>query len=70
MSDISTGSSLLDSVKKSLADSKGQWPEIATATGVPYFTISKIASGATKNPGVLHVETLANYFKAQQEKAA
>ena len=60
---------LLDYVIQSLADARGSWPEISKATEVPYHTISKIASGATPDPGVRKVEILATYFRSI-EKAA
>lgn len=55
--------SILIFVVSELKRRTGSWPEIASATQVPYFTIAKIASGKTKDPGVTKVETLANYFK-------
>lgn len=60
---------LLDYVIQSLADARGNWPEISKVTEVPYHTISKIASGATPDPGVRKIETLAAYFRSA-EKAA
>lgn len=41
---------------------KGDWPEISKESGVPYFTISKIASGATNDSRISTVQKLANYF--------
>lgn len=41
---------------------KGEWPEISKTAGVPYFTISKIASGVTPNPRIGTVQRLANFF--------
>lgn len=41
---------------------KGDWPEISKAAGVPYFTISKMASGATADSRISTVQKLANYF--------
>lgn len=43
---------------------KGDWPKVATATGIPYRTLKKIASGETADPGVSSVERLARYFRA------
>ena len=45
------------------------WAEVARATGVPYNTLKKIASRTTPNPGVRHVQTLADYFSGRQTKA-
>lgn len=41
---------------------KGEWPEISRASEVPYFTISKMVTGITRNPRVNTVQRLANYF--------
>ncbi|ULL07795.1 hypothetical protein JNO42_12510 [Pseudomonas putida] len=41
---------------------KGDWPEISRASEVPYFTITKMAAGTTRNPRVNTVQRLANYF--------
>lgn len=41
---------------------KGDWPEISKASGVPYFTISKMASRTTSDPRISTVQKLANYF--------
>lgn len=41
---------------------KGDWPEISKESGVPYFTISKIASSATNDPRISTIQKLANYF--------
>ena len=38
------------------------WTEVAKGSGVPYDTLRKIASGATPNPGVKHVQSLADFF--------
>lgn len=46
---------------------KGQWPEIATGSGVPYSTIQKIAQGKTRNPGV---ETFTAIDRALRELGA
>lgn len=42
--------------------------EIATGSGVPYHTLLKIAKGETVDPRVSTVESLADYFKAQEAK--
>lgn len=43
--------------------------EVSSGSGVPYETLKKIASGATPNPGVLHVQRLADYFQARDAAA-
>lgn len=37
--------------------------EIARESGVPLSTLNKIATASIKNPGVKHVQALANYFE-------
>lgn len=45
---------------------KGKLEEIAKGAGVPYHTLLKIAKGETADPRVSTVESLADYFKAQE----
>ena len=40
------------------------WTKVARDTDMSYETLKKIASGRTPNPGVQHVQKLANYFHA------
>lgn len=49
-----------------------QYPQrmVAKESGVPFSTVSKIAQGAVKEPSVHTVQRLANYFLAQEHKAA
>jgi len=51
---------LLEFVRSGLNARKGQWREIGEAADVPYDTLSKIARGANKEPGVLKVQRIAN----------
>lgn len=60
---------LLSFVVGELKARRGQWPKIAEDTGIPYFTLSKIASGAIRDPGVTKVETLADYFRGSDQAA-
>lgn len=53
---------MLEELLKKLSASKRTWPKVAEASGVPISTLRKIAQGHTKNPGIKHVEALANYF--------
>ena len=46
-----------------LDENKGKHKEIAQRTGVKYTTLSKIAQRVTKNPGVLTVQAIADYFE-------
>jgi hypothetical protein len=57
--------SMHDFVVNGLQASKGTWPAIAEATGISKRTIEKIASREIEDPGVSHIEKLANYFRAQ-----
>lgn len=41
---------------------KGQLKEIATETGIPYSTLSKIVQRIVTNPGVNGIQTLHDYF--------
>ena len=66
--DIKT--TLLESVVAGLQARKGDWPAIAEQSGVPYDTISKIARGATPNPGVLTVQALAACLQSTDRAAA
>jgi hypothetical protein len=56
---------ILDFVLRRLDDCKGQIKVIANETRIPYSTLSKIAQRVTPNPGVNHIQTLADYFKRQ-----
>lgn len=62
--------SILGYVIRQLDDAKGRWPEIATASGVPYRTVQKIGSGKTRNPKVDSVEKLAKHFRENPAQAA
>lgn len=58
-----TKKSLLETVIENLNKNAGSWPLIAEESGVSYHTLTKIASGAIKDPGVSKVEALARYFE-------
>jgi transcriptional regulator with XRE-family HTH domain len=55
--------SVIDVVRRRLAGSKGQWPEIAQKTGLPYFTISNVANGKSPNPTIATLQPLLDYFE-------
>lgn len=62
-------------VKEQLqAHSRAEWQACSKAKKVPFSTIKRIAYGQTKNPGVLAVEKIADYFMnrkpAPERKAA
>lgn len=52
----------------SLEEAKGRWPAIAIETGVPYQTLTKIAQRRTRNPGIGHIQKLADHFRRTTEK--
>ncbi|MFD1216385.1 hypothetical protein [Microbulbifer celer] len=54
---------LLQQVKAKLRDRRGEWRQIAEASGVPYFTLAKVASGATDNPRWQTLSRLAEHLE-------
>lgn len=48
-----------------LAARRVKWARVARETGIPYETLKKIGSQRIPNPGIQHVQTLADYFLAQ-----
>lgn len=56
---------LLDFVLANLDKRKPKWAEVSRSTGVPYDTLKKIATRTTPNPGVRHIQKLAEYFSEQ-----
>ena len=59
---------ILDYVLRNLDLNKGSHKEIAEASGVPYSTLAKISQRVTPNPGVQHVQALADHFRRVQAK--
>lgn len=57
--------SLFAYVLNKLETSKGKWKSVAEGSGVSYRTIEKIARGEIQDPGISHIEKLANYFRAK-----
>jgi transcriptional regulator with XRE-family HTH domain len=60
--------SIYQYVLDSLASAKGNWTEVARATGMSKRTIEKIARQEVKDPGVSHIEKLALYFRGLASK--
>lgn len=56
---------LFEYVLDKLESSKGKWSAVAEGSGVSYRTLEKIARGEIKDPGISHVQKLADYFRAQ-----
>jgi predicted transcriptional regulator len=61
---------MLDKVLRRLNQEKGDWPRVAGESSVPYQTITKIAGGFVRNPRVLTVQALFDYFQDRPEQAA
>lgn len=59
--------SIYEFVLGELDKAKGRWPDIAQDIGMSLSTLRKIAKREVENPGVVHIEKLASYFR---EKAA
>ena len=55
--------SLYNFVLTKLESAKGHWQSVADGSGVPRRTLEKIARRETQNPGIKHVEALAEYFR-------
>lgn len=60
--------SLLDKVKRQVAEAKGGLNKVAEDTGVSYSWITKFHQGHIQNPGYNTLVMLANYFDKQGEK--
>lgn len=46
-----------------LQEHKGRWKQLASASGVPYFTLTKIARGTVRNPSLDTVNKLLPHLK-------
>lgn len=53
-------------VVQNLQKTKGEWPEVARLSGVPYRTLKKIGSGKTPYPRIDTVEALERYFRSRK----
>lgn len=60
---------MLDTVLRRLNQEKGDWPRVADESAVPYQTITKIAGGFVRNPRILTVQALFDYFASRPEQA-
>lgn len=56
---------LHDYVLEQLKAAKGRWAEVARGSGVPKRTLEKIARREIEDPGVSHIQKLADYFRGQ-----
>jgi transcriptional regulator with XRE-family HTH domain len=57
-------------VLERLEATKGRWPRVAEGSGVSRRTLEKIARQEISDPGVSHIQKLADYFRAQEKAAA
>lgn len=55
-------------VLKKLQASKGDWNAVAFGSGVSKRTLEKIARKEIADPGVSHIEKLAEYFRGQERR--
>lgn len=55
---------ILAFVRRRLDASRGEWTLIASNSGVPYHTLTKIAQGAVENPRIHTVQRLVDLFQA------
>lgn len=60
---------LLEQVRAKLHERRGEWRQISESSGVPYFTLAKIASGATDNPRWRTISRLSEYLKPNNTAA-
>ncbi len=55
---------MYDYVLRQLEATKGTWTKVAEGSGVSKRTIEKIARSEIQDPGVSHIQKLADYFRA------
>lgn len=61
--------SIYQFVLDELEKAKGRWPDVARDTDMSLSTLKKIARREVENPGVVHIEKLATYFREQSAAA-
>ena len=61
MADMET--SIYEFVLGELERAKGHWPAVASGSGISRRTIEKIARREVTNPGIKHIQALADYFR-------
>jgi hypothetical protein len=60
--------SIYQYVLDELEKAKGRWPDVARDSGVALTTLKKIARREVENPGIVHIEKLAAYFRGQASR--
>lgn len=61
---------IYDFVLERLQSSKGAWTAVADGAGMSKRTLEKIARREIADPGVSHIQRLADYFRSEERKAA
>ena len=61
---------MLTTVLRRLDQAKGEWPEIAKGSGIPYQTLTKIGGRFHVDPRISTVQTLFDYFADRPEAHA
>lgn len=61
---------IIDFLQRRLAEARGDWPQIASDSGVPYGTVVNIAQGKVTNPTLVNVQRLIDYFRAKDTMLA
>lgn len=65
-----TDEPIYDYVLARLQSTKGEWPTVAERAGMSKRTLEKIARREIADPGVSHIQRLADYFRSEERKAA
>lgn len=60
----------MSTLRTDLARARGRWPQIATDTGVNYFTVARIARGETPSPQIDTFEKLRAWLDAHLPQPA
>lgn len=67
---MDTNTPIYDFVMAQLRSRRIPQRKVAAESGVPFSTLTKIAQGQIKEPSVHSIQKLANYFSANDQKAA
>lgn len=62
--------SIYEFVMANLATTERTYQEVADGSGVNKRTVEKIARKEILDPGVSHIERLAEYFRSDEKRAA
>ncbi|MFA6203766.1 MAG: hypothetical protein WC710_11340 [Gallionella sp.] len=63
---MDTSIQLYTEVMAKLRDKRIPQRRIASGSGVPFSTLTKIAQGRIKAPSVHHIQAIYDYFKSQE----